>query len=155
MTPRPPGAACSTPQPPISLPTASSGPVDGIAADARSNKAQLYAYYESKEGLFEAVLAEQVVVIVHAGPLDGRDLPSHALGLYDAYLARPELVRLATWARLERRPTGDLFSGQQEEEEEEEEESAKLTAIAQAQGEGLADPAMSPLGAFSLAVRCR
>ncbi|WP_345409211.1 hypothetical protein [Nonomuraea salmonea] len=31
-------------------------------------------------------------------------MPGYAVRLYDAYLDRPQLVRLATWARLERTP---------------------------------------------------
>jgi hypothetical protein len=42
-------------------------------------------------------------------PLDAEHLPQHAVDLYDYYLRDPVLVRLATWARLERTPTGDLF----------------------------------------------
>ena len=32
--------------------------VDRIAADARSNKAQIYRYFKNKEGLFDAVMTE-------------------------------------------------------------------------------------------------
>ena len=39
------------------------------------------------------------------------DLPGYAVALYDSYLTEPELVRLASWYRLERVPTGDLLAG--------------------------------------------
>jgi hypothetical protein len=51
-----------------------------------------------------------------------------AVRLYDAYLDQPQLVRLATWARLERRPAGPLFPAADETE--------KIEVIAQAQRDG-------------------
>ncbi|RRR75738.1 TetR family transcriptional regulator [Streptomyces sp. RP5T] len=84
--------------------------VDRIAANAGANKARIYAYYGSKEALFDAVLADNVTSIVDAATLDPADLPGYAVSLYDAYLANPLWLRLATWTRLERRPTGPLFS---------------------------------------------
>src|SRR3981189_999740 len=72
--------------------------VDRIAANAKANKAQLYAYFGNKEGLFDAVLTESVEAILDAVPLVAEDLPGYAVRLYDAYLQRPELVRLTTWA---------------------------------------------------------
>ncbi|MTD53161.1 TetR family transcriptional regulator [Amycolatopsis sp. RM579] len=83
--------------------------VDNIAANAGANKARIYAYYGSKEALFDAVLADNVAAIVDAAPLDAGDLPGYAVALYNAYLANPLWLRLATWTRLERRPTGTLF----------------------------------------------
>jgi AcrR family transcriptional regulator len=84
--------------------------VDRIAGEAGSNKARIYAYYGSKEALFDAVLADNVTSIVDAAHLDGADLPGYAVALYDAYLANPHWLRLATWTRLERRPSGPLFA---------------------------------------------
>ncbi|MBY8856020.1 hypothetical protein K7711_05980 [Nocardia sp. CA2R105] len=51
--------------------------------------------------------------------------------LYDEYLRRPDLIRLATWARLERRPAGHLV------EETDRMDHDKLRAIAEAQAAGL------------------
>lgn len=50
-----------------------------------------------------------MIANVDAVPLDTDDLPGYAIRLYDAYLQDPALVRLITWARLERTPTGNLF----------------------------------------------
>ncbi|WP_353649637.1 TetR family transcriptional regulator [Nakamurella sp. A5-74] len=83
--------------------------VDRIAAAARTNKAQLYSYFGNKDALFDAIFAAQVADNVNAVPLTAEDLPRYAVGLYDAYLADPALVRLSTWARLERTPLGELF----------------------------------------------
>jgi AcrR family transcriptional regulator len=82
--------------------------VDRIADNARANKAQLYAYFKSKEGLFDTVFDQSLHAIVDAVPVDGTDLPGYAVRLYDEYLEHPELVRLAAWSRLERRHTGPL-----------------------------------------------
>ncbi|MBE1489133.1 TetR family transcriptional regulator [Plantactinospora soyae] len=83
--------------------------VDRISREARVSKNQMYAYYESKEGLFEAVLADVVRGVVDQVILTAEDLPDYAVRLYDAYLERPDLVRLSMWARLECTPSGPLF----------------------------------------------
>lgn len=83
--------------------------VDRIAAAARTNKAQLYSYFGNKDALFDAIFAAHVAANVDAVPLTEADLPAYATGLYDAYVADPALVRLLTWARLERTPVGELF----------------------------------------------
>lgn len=53
--------------------------VDRISAEAKVSKAQLYAYYGSKEGLSDAVLADQVEGILDAAPLTAEDLPGYAV----------------------------------------------------------------------------
>jgi AcrR family transcriptional regulator len=83
--------------------------VDRMVAAARTNKAQLYGYFGGKDGLFDAVFAGTVARLTEAVPFDAADLGGWAAGLYDEYLVHPELVRLATWARLERRPAGPLL----------------------------------------------
>ena len=85
------------------------GRVDRIAAAARTNKAQLYHYFGNKETLFDLVFDRYVELNLTTDPLDAEHLPEYAVSIYDYYLRDPVLVRLATWARLERTPTGDLF----------------------------------------------
>ncbi len=85
------------------------GRVDRIAAAARTNKAQLYHYFGNKETLFDLVFDRYVQLNLTNDPLDAEHLPEYAVSIYDYYLRDPVLVRLATWARLERNPTGDLF----------------------------------------------
>ena len=104
--------------------------VDRIAATAGVNKAQMYGWFGSKDGLFDAVFAQHLERIVDAVPFTPYDLPGYGVALYDSYLTDPELVRLASWKRLERVPTGDLLGSH-----------AGLTApkhaaIARAQDEG-------------------
>ncbi|GAB3576391.1 TetR family transcriptional regulator [Amycolatopsis endophytica] len=112
--------------------------VDRISASAKANKAQLYAYFGDKERLFDAVFQEHAAAIGDSVPLTAEDLPAYALGIYDACLAKPELIRLATWARLERIPAGGLITGMTEEHDR------KLTAIAEAQRAGHIDPELAP-----------
>ncbi len=78
--------------------------IERIVAAARTNKAQLYAYFGNKEGLFDAIFFGSLDRIVDVVPIDATDLADWAVRLYDEYLRRPDLIRLATWARLERRP---------------------------------------------------
>ena len=86
------------------------GRVDRIAAAAQTNKAQLYHYFGNKETLFDLVFGHYVQTHVANGWFDPERLPEYAAGVYDYYLQDPVLVRLATWARLERTPTGDLYA---------------------------------------------
>jgi AcrR family transcriptional regulator len=79
--------------------------VDRIAEAANSNKAQIYHYFESKDGLFDAVFNELCVTTVAETPLDTADLADYAGRLFDGYEANPKVQRLATWHRLERGTT--------------------------------------------------
>ncbi|MER5263886.1 TetR family transcriptional regulator [Actinosynnema sp. NPDC002837] len=105
--------------------------IERIIAAARTNKAQLYAYFGSKEGLFDAIFSGSLERIVNVVPIDAADLADWAVRLYDEYLRRPDLIRLATWARLERRPTGHLV------DDADRLDDGKLRAIAEAQEAGL------------------
>ncbi|MFC5825896.1 TetR family transcriptional regulator [Nonomuraea insulae] len=108
--------------------------VERIVAAARTNKAQLYAYFGSKEGLFDAIFFGSLERIVNVVPIDATDLSDWAVRLYDEYLRRPDLIRLATWARLERRPAGTLV------EEHQRMDDTKLRAIAESQAAGIVRP---------------
>lgn len=102
--------------------------VDRITVAANSNKAQLYGYFGSKEGLFEAVLEHRFGGSEASFPFSAEDVASWAVHLYDQNLREPDLARLIAWTRLERRPTGRWFDGLQHD--------PKLEAIAQAQRSG-------------------
>jgi AcrR family transcriptional regulator len=84
--------------------------IDRIIVAARTNKAQLYGYFGSKDGLFDAVVTDCLDRSANNVPFDVNDLAGWAVSLYDENLRHPDLVRLMTWARLERRPTGFIFS---------------------------------------------
>ncbi|MGK5684739.1 hypothetical protein [Actinoplanes sp. URMC 104] len=64
--------------------------------------------------------------VVDRVPLDAADLPGYAVRLYDAYLQRPEIVRLSMWARLENSPRGALFPA----------DPTKIEAVERAQKDG-------------------
>jgi AcrR family transcriptional regulator len=76
--------------------------VDRIAEAANSNKAQIYHYFGSKDGLFNAVFNAMCVETVTEVPIDASDLPEYAAQLFDSYEELPYVQRLATWYRLER-----------------------------------------------------
>jgi AcrR family transcriptional regulator len=105
--------------------------IERVVAAARTNKAQLYAYFGNKEGLFDAIFFGSLERIVNVVPIDATDLADWAVRLYDEYIERPELIRLATWARLERRPTGHLVADTDRLDQN------KLKAITDAQQAGL------------------
>ena len=79
--------------------------VDRIADQAKSNKAQIYHYFGSKDALFDAVFHELVVSTVRDRPIDPDDLPEYAARLFDGYEDSPDITRIATWYRLERAGT--------------------------------------------------
>lgn len=81
--------------------------VDRIAAAAKSNKAQIYHYFGSKDGLFDAVFNAMCVETVREVPIDPAELPEYAGRLFDSYERRPYVQRLATWYRLERAGSTD------------------------------------------------
>ncbi|MFI5914410.1 TetR family transcriptional regulator [Dactylosporangium sp. NPDC051541] len=102
--------------------------VDRIIAAAQTNKAQLYGYYGSKDGLFDAVVADRTDRLLANVPFDAADLPGWAVGVYDENLRHPDLVRLIAWLRLERRPEGRLADSPRDE--------PKLKAITAVQAAG-------------------
>ncbi|MEU6312358.1 TetR family transcriptional regulator [Streptomyces sp. NPDC047014] len=104
--------------------------IDRIVAAARTNKAQLYAYFGDKERLFDAIFLSSLERITDVVPINADDLADWAVRLYDEYLRRPDLIRLATWTRLERRPAGHLVETHQHYEDH------KLGAITEAQKAG-------------------
>ncbi|MFJ8749203.1 TetR family transcriptional regulator [Streptomyces sp. NPDC102441] len=104
--------------------------IERIVTAARTNKAQLYAYFGDKERLFDAIFLSSLERITDVVPIDAEDLAEWAVRLYDEYLRRPDLIRLATWTRLERRPAGHLVETHQHYDDR------KLTAIAEAQAAG-------------------
>ena len=106
--------------------------IDRIIAAAHTNKAQLYGYFGSKEGLLDAVIADFLERGANDVPFDADDLPGWAVGLYDANLRSPGLIRLMGWIRLEQRPTGLVF--------DDVDIKPKLAAVASAQAAGRLRP---------------
>lgn len=103
--------------------------VDRIAVQAGCNKALIYSYFGSKEQLFEAVVSAELIGTVEEVPITPEDLPGYAVALFDRYLDRPHLLRLAIWHRLEGGADSDLPALRAADE-------AKAAAIAEAQRRG-------------------
>lgn len=76
--------------------------VDRLAASAGANKQLIYAYFGSKEGLFDATLEANLETLLDGVPFDVSDLPNYARRLFDFNLVHPDLARLARWHGLER-----------------------------------------------------
>ncbi|PJJ65557.1 TetR family transcriptional regulator [Compostimonas suwonensis] len=80
--------------------------VDRIADSAGVNKSLIYTYFGNKDGLFDAVFSAMIDNTVSEAPFDAMDVPGYAGRLFDQYLERPEVLRLAVWDRLERDGVG-------------------------------------------------
>jgi AcrR family transcriptional regulator len=104
--------------------------VDRIASAAQANKRAIYDYFKDKDGLFDAVMDAHIEGIIDAVPIDATDLPGYAGRLFTYMVEHPELSRLLTWARLERRlgPTAHAHSANSY--------SHRLSAIKAAQRSG-------------------
>lgn len=76
--------------------------VDRIAERAGANKQRIYAYFGSKDRLFERVVEDRIEQLLDAVPFDAVDLPGYAVRLWEFNLAHPSLVRLLLWHALER-----------------------------------------------------
>ncbi len=76
--------------------------VDRIAKAASANKNLIYVYFCNKDGLFDAVFDAHVGRGLDMVPFTPDDLPDYAGRLFDFYQKHPEVLRLATWHRLER-----------------------------------------------------
>ena len=120
--------------------------VDRVASASQVNKAQMYGWFGSKDGLFDAVFARHLHRIVDVVPFTPHDLPGYAVALYDSYLTDPELVRLASWYRLERTPTGHLLAAHPGLAD------AKYVAIEKAQAEGRIVDGIRPDEVYALVI---
>ena len=76
--------------------------VDRIAASASINKQMIYAYFGSKDELFDAVFSDHVAHFLDDVDFDAADLPAYAGRMFDKFEDDPALLRLSTWYRLER-----------------------------------------------------
>jgi AcrR family transcriptional regulator len=121
--------------------------VDRIAAEAGSNKAQIYHYFGSKDGLFDAVFNQIVVRMVEEAPIDATDLPEYAGRLFDEYEKHPEVQRLATWYRLERADSESPLELIMKSNRN------KIEAIAEAQGAGLLPTKYEPIVLLGLVLQ--
>ncbi|MGL5442078.1 TetR family transcriptional regulator [Mycobacteroides stephanolepidis] len=109
-----------------------------IATNANASKERLYSYFESKEQLFEAVVAQWINDAPYKVPLRAEDVPGYVAGLFDNIVADPQGARLQRWIELEA-PDGmfdnhvlrRIFH-------------AKLDEVRRGQRSGLIDPTWDP-----------
>ena len=118
--------------------------VDRIAAGAKANKQLIYAYFGSKEQLFDAVLDRNCEPLVQEVPFDPDDLPGYVGRLFDYVVEHPEVVRLVLWAGLERPTVVAAF--------EAESYGAKLKALTEAQRDGRVDASFAPADLLALLI---
>jgi AcrR family transcriptional regulator len=116
--------------------------VDRIAAGAKANKQLIYAYFRSKEQLFDAVLDRNCEPLVQEVPFDPDDLPGYVGRLFDYVIEHPEVVRLVLWAGLERPTVVAAF--------EAESYGLKLKALTEAQRDGRVDATFAPADLLAL-----
>lgn len=76
--------------------------IDDIAERAGANKRLIYAYFGSKDDLFDAVLTRTLGVLTDSVPLVADDLPAWAGALFDRLVAEPHVLQLAVWRNVER-----------------------------------------------------
>jgi AcrR family transcriptional regulator len=118
--------------------------VDRIAAAAQANKRLIYDYFGDKDGLFDAVNDAYINRIVDSVPIDADDLPGYAGRLFDYLMDNPDLLRLLTWARLERRATPDAKTKSAESYQR------RLAAIKHAQRQGRVTTTFTPVQILAL-----
>lgn len=76
--------------------------VDRIAENARANKRSIYVHFGPKEQLFDLVVGQALMEMADDVPFTAEDLPAYAGDLFDYLISRPEILRLTSWAGLER-----------------------------------------------------
>ena len=118
--------------------------VDRIANAAGANKQLIYAYFGSKEALFDAALTHNCTALMESVPFDPDEIPGYVGRLFDYAVAHPEVYRLVTWAGLER-PNAIA-------EYEADSYGTKLAAITDAQRAGTLDATLSPADLLALVI---
>jgi AcrR family transcriptional regulator len=115
--------------------------IDRIAAAAATNKRMIYAYFSSKEGLFDAVVEMNIKQLLDAVPFTADDLPGYAVAYFDQMVADPQALRLAMWRSFERTggSTQEIASY-----------ADKLEAIATAQRNGRVIADLAPVDVLAM-----
>ncbi|MFD9903149.1 TetR/AcrR family transcriptional regulator [Streptomyces sp. NPDC059063] len=74
--------------------------VDRIAREAGASKERIYGHFGSKEGLFEAAVAEALEEHTAALGLPSGDIGEYVGRVYDMHRENPQLLRLLLWEAL-------------------------------------------------------
>jgi AcrR family transcriptional regulator len=118
--------------------------VDRIADTAQANKQLIYAYFGSKDGLFDAALTDSCSALMDTVPFDADDIPGYVGRLFDYVVEHPAVFRLVTWAGLERPTKLAEFEAASY--------GAKLRAITEAQRNGTVDASLAPADLLALMI---
>jgi AcrR family transcriptional regulator len=116
--------------------------VDRIASAAQANKQLIYAYFGNKDQLFDAVLTKNFAALTEGVAFDEEDLADYVGRLFDYALQHPDVLRLATWAGLERPSAVAEF--------EADSYTTKVAAMARAQRDGRLDASFAPADLLAL-----
>lgn len=76
--------------------------VDRIAQSGQVNKRSIYVHFGPKDQLFDLTVATALSEMAEEVPFTAEDLPAYAGALFDYLTAHPEIMRLISWAGLER-----------------------------------------------------
>jgi AcrR family transcriptional regulator len=117
--------------------------VNRIAEVADCNKAMLYAYFGSKDQLFDAVFTESVDAYLAEVGFDADDLPGYAGRVFDYFEEHPNRLRLSVWYRLERPQSARLEAVVAVNE-------SRLAELERAQRDGVVRSDFSPVALLSL-----
>lgn len=112
--------------------------VDRIAKNAKTSKERVYAYFRSKETLYQTVAAQRLAAVAEATHMDPVDLPGYAGRLHDYFVGHPDDYRLMSWGQLE-------LSGVGPADATSETVRRKLEQLRGAQQAGHLDPSWDPL----------
>lgn len=76
--------------------------VDRIADAGKVNKRSIYVHFGPKGTLFDIIVARSLAEMAEAVPFEVEDLPGYAGALFDYLIEHPDVLRLTSWAGLER-----------------------------------------------------
>ncbi|MFG1922901.1 TetR family transcriptional regulator [Cryptosporangium sp. NPDC048952] len=114
-----------------------------IAANAKTSKERVYAYFSSKEALYREITVQELAAIARATRIDVADLPGYAGRVHDYFTEHPERARLLAWGRLE-------LSAAEEDDPLRRAVKGKLHQLRKAQDTGHLDPSWDPVDVLML-----
>ncbi len=115
--------------------------VDRIAELGQVNKRSIYVHFGNKEELFDIVVSDALKRLAADVEFTAEDLPGYAARLLDHLCAHPGVLRLTTWANLERPAASQAES---------ETYRAKIGALSEAQRRGRLPREVDPVDLLTL-----
>ncbi|MFF2520734.1 TetR family transcriptional regulator [Streptomyces liangshanensis] len=116
--------------------------INRIATNARASKERLYAYFATKDELFDAVCAGVIRSTAEEAQLSADDVPGFAGRLFDIYIDDPDIVRLYDRISMDGKPDfrsrgSDVYG-------------TKTAELRRGQRTGAIDPAWDPAALLSM-----